>query len=155
MGEGDRPQFLPPTAEPPTYGSAAHAPAIAGPAAPTARSARPGPPPAVPGRNYSSVDPGAPNRRVAGTPAAPEPSNAYAVASVSLSVTGLLLLVSFLGILIVNLPCSIAGWACGRKARDRPGHQGIAQAGVVCGIVGTVLGVLTTAGWLAVFILEV
>jgi len=160
-GEGERPRFLPPTDEPPDYRGAPLArvggppsrppapPAPAVPAAAGAPTAPPRHPPPVPGRNYSSADPGLPAGRSTATPppAVPEPSNPLAVWSISLGVIGLVLLITFLGAIVVNLPLSIAAWVTGHYARRRPGQGSMAQAGMITGIVGTGLGAAALIAW--------
>jgi hypothetical protein len=103
----------------------------------------------VPGRNYSAADPGLPAARSSAEapPAIPEPSNPLAVWSISLGVIGLVLFLTFLGIVIVNLPLSIAAWITGDRARKRPGQASMAQAGMITGIVGTALGGLALLVW--------
>jgi hypothetical protein len=67
-------------------------------------------------------------------------------------------LVAFFGarlglIFILNLPPSIAAWAVGVQAKRRVDrgetdqHRAVAQAGLVMGVIGTVLGVLAIVGW--------
>ena len=52
------------------------------------------------------------------------------------------------------LPLSATAWGLGRSARRRPGSRarGPATAGMVLGLLGTVLGVLFLAGWAAIFL---
>ncbi|UGS36261.1 hypothetical protein [Capillimicrobium parvum] len=153
MGEeGEQPRFLPPTADPPDYRRAPLPPpapraAAAPPPAGRARIRRH--PPPVPGRNYSAADPGLPAARTdeIAPPAVAEPSNPLAVWSISLGVIGLLLLISFFGVIVVNVPLSIAAWITGAKARDRPGQSSMAQAGMITGIVGTSLGAVALVIW--------
>lgn len=137
MGEGDRPRFLPPTAQAPRYDQAPRAGAA--PVAPPRASAS-----ALPGRNYSSRDPGLPGERPGpGAPPALEPANGHAVAAVVLGCAGLIIWLATFGVLAVNLICSLLAWGIGARARRRPGHRSMAQAGMIMGIVGTVLGILT------------
>jgi hypothetical protein len=67
--------------------------------------------------------------------------------SISLGVIGLLLLLSFFGVILVNIPLSIAAWVTGARARERPGQASMAQAGMITGIVGTVLGAIAAVLW--------
>jgi hypothetical protein len=54
---------------------------------------------------------------------------------------------------VFNLPPSIAAWVIGARAKERVDRgettegRSEAQAGVVLGIVGTVLGILAVVGW--------
>ena len=56
-------------------------------------------------------------------------------------------------VFILNLPASIMAWVLGVQGRRKVDrgqsdqHRGLAQAGLVLGIVGTVLGVLAIIGW--------
>ena len=89
-------------------------------------------------------------------PAAPgPPANDRAVLALVLGIGGL---VAFFGarlglIFVLNLPPSIAAWVVGVQARRRVDrgetdqHRAVAQAGLVMGVVGTVLGVLAIVGW--------
>ncbi|HEU4658041.1 MAG TPA: DUF4190 domain-containing protein [Capillimicrobium sp.] len=142
MAEDDRPRFEPPTANPPHYG-------VAG------LPATPPPQPPQPPRSDAPVDPGPPQRQhhAGAAPAAGDPSNGMAVASLSLSIVGLALLVLTFGVLsFLSVPCSLLGWIFGHKAKQRPGERGMAQAGFVTGIVGTVLGALALAAWIALVV---
>ena len=109
------------------------------------------PVPVVPNRNYSPAD-------AFPAPAGPQPDNGAAVASLVLGVLGLFVLLSFLGIVVVNLVCSILAIVFGRIGMDRAdrgersGHRGLSHAGWICGIVGTVLGVLAIVFWVVLFV---
>jgi hypothetical protein len=54
---------------------------------------------------------------------------------------------------IFNLPCSIMAWVLGREglrradAGEGPEQRGRAQAGMVLGIIGVVLGVAAIVAW--------
>ena len=96
---------------------------------------------------------------VPGQPVAPapaQPSNGQAVAALVLGICGLVFLVMAIGLLApLSLPCSILAWVFGVKGRrlaDRglAGQRGLAQAGFVMGVVGTVLGVLALIAWAVV-----
>lgn len=68
-----------------------------------------------------------------------------AVASLSLGITGLVLLAFSMGLLfIVSLPLSVSAWTFGRIGRRRAPQdaRSMAVAGEVMGIVGTVCGCL-------------
>lgn len=78
------------------------------------------------------------------------------MASLILGIAGLVLFVFPAGfglVFVFNLPCSIAAWVMGVRGRRRVDrgetheHRGMAQAGIVLGIVGVVLGVLAIIGW--------
>lgn len=152
MAEDDRPRFLPPTADPPRFGVAG---LPAPPPSPPASHDDPfgaGAGPAATGRNYSPADPGLARRRVAAEPD-PQQANGCAVASLTLSVLGLgLLIVSFGLLCFLSLPCSALGWLFGHRARERAGDQGMAQGGLVTGIVGTVLSIAALVVWVALIL---
>jgi hypothetical protein len=85
-----------------------------------------------------------------------EPANGPAVAGFVLGLSGLGLLVFTFGFLfIAALPCSVLAIIFGRKGKrkvqagETRKHLGLARAGFIMGIVGTVLGVLAAAGWIA------
>lgn len=86
------------------------------------------------------------------------PDNGTAVAGFSLSATAGGLLVMSAGLSsIISVICGALGIFYSRRGRDRvdrgetPKHRGLAQAGVVIGIISVVLGVLATIGWIALF----
>jgi len=91
--------------------------------------------------------------------AAPEPENGQAIAALILGISGLFFLLTGLGLLFfINLPCSILAWIFGSKGmlrvdvgETRKG-RGMAQAGHVLGIVGTLLGALGTAFWILIIV---
>jgi hypothetical protein len=83
------------------------------------------------------------------------------VAGFVLSICGIALLLLSVGIFfVVALPCSILGIVFSRKGKKKveagetSKHSGLAQAGFVTGIVGTVLGALAGAGWILLFALD-
>ncbi|MBJ7331138.1 MAG: DUF4190 domain-containing protein [Solirubrobacteraceae bacterium] len=87
------------------------------------------------------------------------PTNGSAVAALVLGIAGIAITLMFAGILFfVSIPCSIMGWVFGVKGKKaagedpndftKPGQRGLAQAGLICGIVGLVLAVLGLAFWL-------
>jgi hypothetical protein len=89
-----------------------------------------------------------------------EPGNGQAIAAFILGLISLVMLAFTLGFFFfVSLPCAIVAIFLGRIGRRRvdegetPKHRGLAQAGFVTGIVGTVLSVLATVGWILVFVL--
>jgi len=89
----------------------------------------------------------------------PAPGNGQAIAALVLGSSGLALLLTTLGLaFFLSLPCAVMGWIFGVKARGRVErgetiqHAGIAQAGIVTGIIGVVLGVLALAFWVLVLI---
>lgn len=125
------------------------------PVAPGAGS--PSPPPASPAPTPPPTGAPAPGQPIGPLPPAPSgpPANDRAVLALVLGIGGL---VAFLGarlglIFIFNLPPSIAAWVIGVQARRRVDrgetdqHRAVAQAGLVMGVVGTVLGVLAIVGW--------
>jgi len=85
------------------------------------------------------------------------------VASIALGGAGLFLLVmvGFGLLFFLNLPCSILAWIFGvqgKRVVDRgesPQHRGLAQAGMITGIVGVALGVLALIAWILVFTLAI
>jgi threonine/homoserine/homoserine lactone efflux protein len=84
------------------------------------------------------------------------PDNGQAVASLILGAGGLFLLLTSFGMFVfLSLPASILAWVFGVKGRNRvdrgetPKHRGLAQAGIVTGIVGVVGAVLAVALWIA------
>jgi hypothetical protein len=128
-------EWLPPQARgaapPPQFAPTAVDPAWPPPAAPV--PAVPAPAPARPGRG-----------------------NPSARWSLIAGIGGLVLFVFPSGfglVFIFNLPCSIMAWVLGREGRRRadagegPEHGGRAQAGMVLGIIGVVLGVAAIVAW--------
>lgn len=93
----------------------------------------------------------------------PRPTNGSAVAALVLGIAGIAVTVLFAGLLfIVSIPCSIAAWVLGVKGKriaapdpnlepTRPGGRGLAQAGLVMGIVGLVLAILAIIAWALLF----
>lgn len=170
-----RPQVegLPP-ADAPVGGVPAEQPAPSAPAYPQAPPpAYPQGPPA--GQQYQYVPPpgqqpppGAPPPGY-GWPQQPQPgwyqpgpsrpTNGTAVAALVLGIAGIAVTLMFAGILfIVSIPCSIAAWVLGVKGKriaapdpnlepTRPAGRGLAQAGLVTGIVGLVLAILGILFW--------
>lgn len=127
------PQGTPPGASPPPP-YASHPPGYA-------------PPP------YAQQGDGAPGSR----PGQPEPGNGPAVAALVLGIVSLaLLLVTFGASSIVSLACAVPAIFLGRKGRrlvddgQTRKHRGLAQAGFIMGIVGTVLSVLATTFWVLI-----
>lgn len=173
--EKDRPQdqpggWLPPSAgdRPEVEGLPARDAPLAGvptgppppPAYPQAPPPGPyGPPPAPPvgGYGYPQPQPGWYQ------PPPSRPTNGAAVAALALGIAGIVVTLFFLGFLfIVSIPCSIAAWIFGVKGKkvaapdpmaepQRPGGRGMAQAGLICGIVGLVLAVLAIIFWVIIF----
>lgn len=98
-------------------------------------------------------------------PGPSRPTNGTAVASLVLGIAGIAITLMFAGFLfIVSIPCSIAAWVLGVKGKriaapdpnlepTRPGGRGLAQAGLVCGIVGLVLAILGIVFWVLLFAL--
>ena len=81
------------------------------------------------------------------------------VAALVLGIVGLTLAVWTFGILFpINLTCSVLAWIFGVKGRRKAdlgvaGQRGLAQAGYIMGIVGTVIGVLALVAWVLVLAL--
>jgi hypothetical protein len=147
--EAPDPLAAPPPREPPPAPPAAHQPPPA-PAYPPPQGPPAGyPPPQEPPAGYPP-----PQWPPAYRPR--PPGNSSALVSLVAGIAGLVLFVFPAGfglVFIFNLPCSILAWVFGVRGRrqvDR-GHtgerRGMAQAGIVLGIVGTVLGVLAIVGW--------
>jgi len=88
------------------------------------------------------------------------PGNGHAVAALGLGIAGLVLfLVSGFGLVfILNLPCSILAWmlgVTGMRRVDRgetTARRGMAQAGMLLGVIGTVIGGLAIVAWALGFI---
>jgi hypothetical protein len=97
------------------------------------------------------------------TPSAPWPhaygkatGNPAAIWSLILGIAGLVMFIFPSGfglVFIFNLPASIAAWVLGVRGKRRVDsgetheHRGRAQAGMILGIVGVVIGVLAIIGW--------
>ena len=89
-------------------------------------------------------------------------ANGAATASLVLGICGLVLFLldGFGLIFVLNLPCSIAAWVLGRRALARiargetPTQKGTARAGLVLGIVGTIVGGAAIAAWGVVYALR-
>lgn len=91
------------------------------------------------------------------------PSNGAAVAALVLGIAGIAITLFFAGFLFfVSIPCSIAAWVLGVKGKKnatptpeleptKPAGRGMAQAGLICGIVGIVLAVLGIIFWVLLF----
>jgi hypothetical protein len=143
-GGAEPPRYGPP--EPPPVPVAAPAPTYAPPSGAAPRYA---PPPAAP----------PPAEAGARTPppflAPGPPGTGAAIASLITGVAGLVLFVlsGFGLVFILNLPASIMAWVLGIQGRrkvdrgETDQHRGLAQAGLVLGIVGTAMGVLAIIGW--------
>ena len=74
---------------------------------------------------------------------------ASAVCSLVLGLLGLLVLVGSFGLLfVISLPLSVTAWALGRDSRRSGscGAPGVAVAGEVLGVTGTLLSVIWLAG---------
>ncbi len=90
-----------------------------------------------------------------GTRAAAAPTNGHAVAALSLGIAGLVLffLSGFGLVFILNLPCSVLAWMFGVRGMRRvdrgetTARRGMAQAGMLLGILGTVIGALAVVAW--------
>jgi ABC-type multidrug transport system fused ATPase/permease subunit len=72
-----------------------------------------------------------------------------AVASLVTGLLALILLMMSLGLFfLLTLPLAVTAWALGREARRNgpQSHRGVARAGEVIGLVGTLLSALMLAG---------
>jgi hypothetical protein len=90
-----------------------------------------------------------------------EPGNGSAVAALVLGIVSLALLLLSAGFsTIVSLGCAIPAIFLGRKGRRQVDdghtrkHRGLAQAGFIMGIVGTILSVLATVFWVLIIALS-
>ena len=86
---------------------------------------------------------------VEAAPPARRLSAASAVSSLMLGLAGLLLLmISFGFLFVISLPLSVTAWAVGRDARrsETCSAPGVAVAGEVLGVTGTLLSVVWLAG---------
>jgi hypothetical protein len=161
MGDEERVEWLPPQAE------GAHPAPRFDPDAPDPLTMPPpSPPPAAPPAPYppppSQQYPPPTGQPWPQPPRGPRRNTAAAISLVS-GIAGLVVFVFPAGfglVFIFNLPCSILAWVYGvrgRRAVDRGythERRGMAQAGLVLGIVGTVLGVLAIIGWAVAFALS-
>lgn len=147
----------PPAEAPPTLGAPA-----AGTEFPTGIEA-----PAPPGADWwqrgdprMNPGPAAAYSPTHGAHASAAPGNGHAVAALSLGVAGLVLFVvsGFGLVFILNLPCSILAWMFGVRGMRRvdrgetTARRGMAQAGMLLGVVGTVVGGLAIVAWALGFI---
>jgi hypothetical protein len=101
------------------------------------------PPPAVPERFRQ------PQQTV------PPTTNGLALTALILGLLGVVVLVISLGLgFFVAIPCSVAAWICGARARMRidlgeaTGGRGQAIAGYLLGVAGVVIGVAAAVGWI-------
>lgn len=136
---------------------------------PRSRWLPPEAPGAAPPPRWDAPPPPAPPLRAQQPPAGAQPvflqaqgsSNSAAVASLVLGISGLVLFVltGFGLVFILNLPCSVLAWIFGVQGKRREdrgegaGQRGLAQAGHVLGVIGTVLGLLAIIGWALFFVL--
>ncbi len=88
-----------------------------------------------------------------------QPGNPQAVAALVFGIAGIAFLIGGAGLLFIfNLPCSVLAWVFGRAGMRRvdrgetPAHRGLAQAGMILGIVGTVVGTLAVVAWALGFV---
>ena len=88
------------------------------------------------------------------------PRNGQAVASISVGLAGVALLVVSLGVsFVVSLPCAVIALALGRQGRRRAETEGIggwraARAGVTLGIIGILLCLLAAVAWILIIALD-
>lgn len=159
------PQAPPPAqpyGAPPAYPAPQYPPPPAPGAYPAPGGVQQPPPPGQPPAPY-----GWPQQPQPGwyQPAPARPSNGSAVAALVLGIAGILITFFFAGFLFfVSLPCSIAAWVLGVKGKKlatpnpeleptKPAGRGMAQAGLICGIVGIVLAILAIVFWVLLFTL--
>ena len=125
------------------------------------RAPDPLPPPPPPPAYTTAPPPSGPP--VQQTPSAPwphaygkAPGNSQAIWSLIAGIAGLVLFVFPAGfglVFVFNLPASITAWVLGVQARRRVDtgktheHRGQAQAGIVLGVIGVIVGVLAIIGW--------
>ncbi len=95
-----------------------------------------------------------------GARAGATPGNGHAVAALSLGIAGIVLffLSGFGLVFVLNLPCSILAWwfgTMGVRRVDRgetTDRRGMAQAGMLLGVLGTVVGGVAIVAWALGFI---
>jgi drug/metabolite transporter (DMT)-like permease len=87
------------------------------------------------------------------------PRNTHAVAALVFGIAGIVFLVAGAGLLFIfNLPCSVLAWSFGRAGMRRVDRgetaerRGMAQAGMILGIVGTVVGAVAIVSWALGFV---
>lgn len=93
-------------------------------------------------------------------PVVKPPGNTPAILALVLGCAGLFFFLTSFGLVFfVNLPCSIAAWILGVHGKRRVDrgetleHRGLAQAGMVLGIVGVVIGTIAIVVWVLIFVL--
>jgi hypothetical protein len=99
---------------------------------------------------------------LAPVPVSRSAGNGQALASLLLGIAGLVLFFAsgFGLVFVLNLPCSIMAWVFGVQGRRKVARGettergGMAQAGMVLGIVGTVIGGLAIIAWALGFLLS-
>lgn len=152
----------------PGVGQGPPAPAPQGPRSPSGdQPPPPGPPPGpgpAPTQPHGTYVPtyaqpgGGPGWQA---PGQPEEGNGSAVAALVLGIVSLALLLVSAGLsTIVSLGCAIPAIFLGRKGRrlvdegQTRKHRGLAQAGFIMGIVGTILSALATVFWVLIIVLS-
>lgn len=131
-----------------------------GPLSPAASAGIP-PPAAAPVDDWWRGD-GARGASYGGPAVARAPGNGHAVAALVLGISGVVLFFAagFGLVFVLNLPCSMLAWIYGRTGMRRVDRgetterRGMAQAGMILGIVGTVVGALALVGWILGFALS-
>ncbi len=160
----DRPQWLPPEAPGArpnlTEAAPAAAPTAALPATPVSAQPLPTQQPPVQGW-YPQPPPGQPHAYGVGyyQPQDTGPGNESAVAAFVLALSGIGLLMFFAGFSApITLVLGILAIVYGRKGKrkvdggETAKHRGLAQAGLIIGVVTVVLSLLAAAGWTLFFI---
>jgi hypothetical protein len=105
---------------------------------------------------------GAAPATLGGPLAAPVSTNGHAVAALTLGIAGIVLFFAsgFGLVFVLNLPCSVLAWVFGLRGMRRVDRgetaqrRGMAQAGMVLGVVGTIAGGLAIVGWTLGFLLS-
>ena len=92
-------------------------------------------------------------------PAGADAPNNPAVVAIALGATGLGLLLVTVGVtFLLTLPCSVLAWVFGAQGRRRvrsgetTRNEGLATAGLITGIIGTVLGIVAAVVWVMVVV---
>lgn len=124
-----------------------------GPVPPPSSPQSPGSPQSPPPASPQSGAPQSPPPGAPGAPAAPpyaagqQPSNGMAVAALVLGIVGVVFVFIFAPIAIILGILGVVFGIIGRnryKANPAVGRQGLATAGLICGIIAAILGAIFT-----------